>query len=57
VFLEKEKLSSEGSVNENLIQLILTFDYSFFKGKKTLHDDPLCCFFMFVLGLSRIGIM
>jgi hypothetical protein len=31
-------------VKENLIQLVLAFDSSFLKGKKTLHDDPLSCF-------------
>jgi hypothetical protein len=31
-------------VKENLIQLVLTFDSSFLKGEKTLHDVPLCCF-------------
>jgi hypothetical protein len=44
VLLEKEKLSLEGSVKEILIKLLLAFDYSFLKGKKTLHDDPLYCF-------------
>jgi hypothetical protein len=44
VLLEKKKLSLEGSVKENLIQLVLTFDSSFFKGKKTLQDDPMYCF-------------
>ena len=44
MLLEKEKLSLEKSVKENLIQLVLAFDSSFFKRKKTLHDDPLCRF-------------
>jgi len=44
VLLEKEKLSLKGSVEENLIQLVLAFGSSFLKGKKTLHDDLLCCF-------------
>jgi hypothetical protein len=44
VLLEKEKLSLEGSVKEKLIQLVLAFDSSFYKGKKTLHNDQLCCF-------------
>jgi hypothetical protein len=37
-------LSLEGSVKENLIQLVLAFDSSFLKDKKTLHDDQLRCF-------------
>jgi len=44
MLLEKEKLSLEGSVKEKLIQLVLAFDSSFYKGKKTLHNDQLCCF-------------
>jgi hypothetical protein len=44
VLLEKKKLTLEGSVKKNLIQLVLAFDSSFYKGKKTLHNDPLCCF-------------
>ena len=53
MLLEKEELSLEGSVEESLIQFVLTFDSSFFKGKKTLfHDDPLCCFLCFFIGLS-----
>ena len=44
MLLEKEKLSLKGSVEENLIQLVLAFNSSFLKGKKTLHDDLLCCF-------------
>jgi hypothetical protein len=39
---------------KNLIQLVLAFDSSFLKGKKTLHDGPFYCFSCLLLDLVEL---